>query len=220
VIFNKWKKYLDPSIELRPIELAGRGKRIQEPLYNDIQDVIEDVFNIIKGEINEYPYTLLGHSMGGMIAYELAQKIKKDNLPSPIHIFFSGKGAPHVKDDKKYHLMPEEEFKKEIIELGGTPPEFFDHPELMEVFLPLLKNDFKLSEAELYNGNINPLNCNITVFIGKEDDLTAEECDGWKKHTKGLCSIHYFEGKHFFILDETKQIVRLINNVILGNIYQ
>ena len=159
--------------------------------------------------------------MGGMIAYELAQKIRKNNLPSSIHIFFSGRNVPHVKreDEKKYHLMSEEEFKKEVINLGGTPPEFFDHPELMEVFLPLLKNDFKLAEKDLYNGEILPLDCNISVFMEKEEDLSAEQCDGWKKHTKGLCSIHHFNGGHFFLHDETEQILRLINNTLLGNIY-
>jgi len=221
VIFNNWKQYIENSIELVPIELAGRGKRINEPLYNGVDDVIDDVFGLIKNKINDNPYAFFGHSMGGMIAYELAKRIKKNNLPSPIHVFFSGRSAPHIKkdDDKQYHLMSEEKFKKEIIELGGTPPEFFDHPELMEIFLPLLKNDFKLAGANLYNGKIEPLNCNITVFLGKEEDLTSEQCDGWKKHTTKLCSIHYFEGGHFFINNNTEQIVKFINNVSLSNIY-
>jgi len=156
-----------------------------------------------------------------MISYELTQKIQRDKLPGPIHVFFSGRNAPHVKreDDKIYHLMPEEEFKKEVINLGGTPPEFFDNPELLEVFLPLLKNDFKLAEKDLFNGEILPLDCNISVLLGKEEDLIPEQCDGWKKHTKGLCSIHHFNGGHFFIHDETEQITRLINNTLLGDIY-
>jgi surfactin synthase thioesterase subunit len=82
-----------------------------------------------------------------------------------------------------------------------------------------LKNDFKLAEANTHNGNIDPLDSNITVFLGKDEDLTTEQCDGWKKHTKQLCSIHYFEGGHFFLHKETRQIVKLINNALLGDIY-
>lgn len=138
-----------------------------------------------------------------------------------MHVFFSGRSAPHVKraDEKKYHILEEEDFINEVINLGGTPPEFFDHPELLEVFLPLLKNDFKLAEADIHNGEIHPLDCNISVFLGKDEDLTTEQCDGWKKHTKKLCSIHYFEGGHFFLHEETEQIVRLINNTLLNDIY-
>jgi medium-chain acyl-[acyl-carrier-protein] hydrolase len=221
VVFSKWKQYLDPAIELRPVELAGRGIRIQEPMYNDVPDVIEDVYNLLKEEIKDNLYSLYGHSMGAMICYELAQKIRKNNLLSPIHIFFSGRGAPHVQrlEDKKYHLMPEEEFKKKIIGLGGTPPEFFNHPELIEMFLPLLRNDLKLAEKDLNHEKIHPLDCNITVLLGKEDFLSAEQCDGWKKHTTGLCTIHHLRGDHFFLHKETAQILRFINNTLLGEIY-
>ncbi len=216
VIYNQWKQYLDSTIEVRPIELAGRGKRINEQLYNDVPEVIEDVWNILKNEINNTKYVFYGHSMGAMIAYEVAQRMQKYNYPKPLHIFFSGRSAPHVKreDEKKYHLMPEDKFRKEIIELGGTPPEFFEHPELLEVFLPLLKNDFKLSETNTHNGEIQPLDINITIFLGKDDDLTSEQCDGWKKHSTKLCSIHYFEGGHFFIHEETEQLIKLMNTTL------
>ncbi len=220
IIYSKWKQYFDPSIELRPIELAGRGKRINEPLYNDIGDAVEDVFNIVKNEINGHPYSIFGHSMGGMISYLLSQKLRENKFPDAMHIFFSGWSAPHVirPDEKKYHLLEGEEFKKEVINLGGTPREFFEHPELLKIFLPLLKNDFKLSETDI-KGEINPFDCNITVFLGKDDDFNSEQCDGWKKHTKKLCNIHYFEGGHFFLHDNTEKIVKLINHALLGKIY-
>lgn len=218
VIFNKWKQYLNAEIELIPIELAGRGKRIHEHLYPDAPAVINDVYEIVRKTIDGSPFSLFGHSMGAMISYQLCQRLSEYNYPTPLHVFFSGRSAPHVKraDEKKYYLLNEEEFKKEVINLGGTSPEFFDHPELLEVFLPLLKNDFKLVETDIHNGEIHPLDCNITVFLGKDEDLTTEQCDGWKKHTKKLCTINYFEGGHFFLHEETEQIVRLINNTLLS----
>jgi medium-chain acyl-[acyl-carrier-protein] hydrolase len=221
VIFNKWKQYLDSAIELVPVELAGRGRRIHEALYKDVSQTIDDVYQIVTKNINGSRYALFGHSMGAMISYQLCQKLREKNYPAPLHVFFSGRNAPHIKrpDEKRYHLLEEEAFKEEVITLGGTPTEFFDHPELLEVFIPLLKNDFKLAETDIHNGEIHPLDCHITVFLGKEEDLTTEQCDGWKKHTKKLCTVHYFEGGHFFINDETEQIVRLINNTLLNNIY-
>lgn len=221
MIYNRWKPFIDSRIELIPIELAGRGRRIHEGLYKDVKAVVDDVFYIIREDIKYSPYSIFGHSMGAMISYELAQKIKNSNLPSPEHIFFSGRSAPHLEreDEKKYHLMDDDRFKKEVLQLGGTPPEFFEHPELLQLFLPLLKNDFRISESELSTGVINPLNVNFTVFLGKDEDLTSAQCDGWKKHTDKLCSIHYFEGGHFFLHDETDQIVRFINNTLCKNIY-
>lgn len=214
-IFSPWKQLLHPSIELKAVELSGRGKRMHESLYKDVPAMIDDVFQAIKDDVGNAPYALYGHSMGAMIAYELAHKIRENNLPSPLQVFVSGRYAPQIKTSgKNYNLMTDEEFKNEVMGLGGTPREFFEYPELLELFMPLLKNDFRLAETEIRDTTIMPLNDAITVLLGKEDDLTAEECDGWKKHTKQLCTIYHFEGGHFFLHDHTEQLVRIICNTL------
>ena len=221
-IYNKWMGHLSPSIELNAIELAGRGSRMQEGLYPNISEAVEDIFKLISKDIHQVPYAIFGHSMGAMLSYKLVQRIRDAGYIEPVHIFLSGRGAPGIKrdDKKKYHLMNEQEFKEAIIKLGGTPPEFFEHPELMELFLPLLKNDFKLSESDDVHADLKPLDQNLTVFLGKDEDLTAEQCDSWKKQTNKLCNIHYFNGGHFFLHDETKQITKIINHVLLDRIYE
>jgi surfactin synthase thioesterase subunit len=217
VVFNNWKSYLSYDIELRAIELSGRGKRIMEAHYIDLNDAITDVFSLIINEINGGDsYAFFGHSMGAKIVYELTQKIIEKRLPGPNHIFLSGRGAPNILrlDEKAYHKLPDEEFKKEILKLGGTPKEFFEHPELVDVFLPLLKNDFRLAHEEAPIKVINPFSCDITVFIGKDEDLTPEQVDGWKYNTSGICTIHYFNGGHFFINEKTEEVVSTINSTL------
>jgi len=222
MIYGKWKDLLPPSIDVFPIELAGRGKRIYEPLYENIREAVDDTFNIIKTHLKNLHshYAIFGHSMGGLIAYETALKIKENHFPGPSHIFFSGRGAPHVprKQDRKiFHTLPGEEFKKEIIELGGTPKEFFDHPELMEILLPILRNDMKIAETYRYpyGDEIKPFDCDITVFIGKGEEVTADHMFGWRQHTLGVCSVHYFEGEHFFLNDEYMRILAIIRDALL-----
>lgn len=219
-VFNNCKPYLDPAIELLSVELSGRGGRMNEPLYKDLSEAVGDVFQITRETIGITPYALLGHSMGGLIAYGLAQKIRDHGLPPPLHIFFSGRSAPHIKreENRKFHLMEYDEFKQEVLKLGGTPPGFFEQPELLELFLPILKNDFKIAETEMPDEDMHPLDQDITVFLGKDDDLTSEQCDGWKKHTRQLCSIHYFEGGHFFLYEKAREMMNLINNILLNNI--
>ena len=216
--YNKWKQYLDKNIELYTVELAGRGRRIYDPLYNSMAEAVDDVYKIIGSQITDVPYCFFGHSMGGIIAYELALKIRELKKPQPIHIFFSGRGAPHVRgsgDEKNIHTLSEEEFKKEIIELGGTPKEFFEHPELLDVLLPMLRSDFKIAECYQGKNAIVPFDHDITVFIGKEEDVTAEQMHGWREQTSGICTIHYFNGDHFFVNEETKKVVEIINKILL-----
>lgn len=82
--------------------------------------------------------------------------------------------------------MPEEESRKKVVELGGTPKEFFEHPELLEVLLPILKNDFKITETYEHNGKVNPFDYNITVLVEKDEEVNAEQMFGWKDHTKNI----------------------------------
>ncbi len=216
-IFSRWNPFIDSRIEIKPIELAGRGKRINEAYYNSFNEVIDDVLSIIINEIDDnVDYAFFGHSMGAKISYELTQKILRKGLPGPKHIFFSGRGAPYVldEDEKQYHNLPDDEFKKEIINLGGTPKEFFEHPELLEVFLPLLKSDFKLAERDEIDKEIIPLPCDITLFLGKEEEITPLQVTGWKNYTSGNCSINYYNGGHFFINEKVEEIVGEINNTI------
>lgn len=215
MIYSSWKQYLRPEIEFHPIELAGRGRRITDPLYRTVAEMVEDALLIITEKLWGLPYALFGHSMGAMIVYELAQRIKKEKLPYPGHIFFSGRNAPQIpgKNKKLWSQMPDEEFQEEVLLLGGTSPEFFSYPELMSVFFPLLRNDFRLAEMDP-SSEPSSLDCDITVFLGKEEELTAEQCDGWKKHASQSCTICHLPGGHFFIHDQTKKIVTIINTAL------
>ncbi len=215
-VYNKWRMYLDKSTEMRAVELAARGRRMREPNYESIDHAVDDVFNLIKDDLVKGPYAFYGHSMGTMIAFELAYKIRSLNLPEPIHIFFSGRMAPHLPrhEKKMYHNLPENQFRKDVLELGGTPKEFFEHPELLEVFLPLLKGDFKLTETYTHSEKERPLDCNISVLCGKQDEYTVEENEAWKIHTAKQCTSYYFEGGHFFLNEEPERVVNIVNETL------
>lgn len=215
MVFNRWERYLSNNIELVGVELAGRGKRSNESLYENVNEAINDIYGIIAKQIVDgQPYAIYGHSMGSMLAYEVAQKISINKLPEPLHVFFSGRGAPHLKSsrEKEYHSMEEKEFEKAIIHLGGTPKEFFEHPELMEYLIPVLKSDFKISETAVRSQQIIPLNYDITIMVGKEEDeIEAENVHGWHLHTSQLCTVYYFNGGHFFINNDMEKVTGILS---------
>lgn len=215
-IFSNWPKYLDKAIELVPIELAGRGERLLDPLYNDFEEMVEDIVAIVKSNADG-EYAIFGHSLCGFAAYDVFRKLKASNSLLPKHLFFSGVCVPHlVSIKKKYHDMGEEEFKEVIQKFGGTPPEFFEYPELLELFLPVMMNDFKLLETRVKTVDIEPLDQDITVFLGKEEALSPEQCDGWKRYSTKMVSIHYMEGGHFFLNHQQEKLIKIINNTIVS----
>ncbi len=216
-LYRHWPSLFNPhQLTVVPVELAGRGRRIREPLYENVDEMTGDIFERIKDELLPGRYAFFGHSMGAMICYELTQHVVKLGFPPPVHVFFSGRGAPHVPrpDLKEYYRLPEDAFRQAVFSLGGTPPEFFSTPGLAELFLPLLRNDFRLAETAPCRDPIQPLPCSISVFMGREEDLNAAQRSEWTKHTVQECFIHGLEGGHFFIHQQSGQLADLITSTL------
>lgn len=215
--YTRWKKNLNGMIQLCPIELAGRGKRFTEPYYNSLSEAVDDIYQLIKPELDSGPYAFYGHSMGSRLVYELVRKIEALPHPKPVHLFLSGGNPPHLKKNEKvYHTMPEEQFKTEIFNMGGTPREVFEHKELLEIFIPLLRADYKILETYEFQPDSMVFNCGITLFNGKADtEVSGVEIREWQRYTKIPCPIHEYEGGHFFIHDFMEDIVQIINDTLI-----
>ncbi|MBC2578803.1 thioesterase II family protein [Clostridium sp. DJ247] len=213
-VYSKWKKYINPSIEICPIELAGRGKRFNENLYNNINEIVEDIYEIIKNNL-QTDYAFFGHSMGSLIAYELTYHIMKLKNKSPKHIFFSGKKAPHIMyKNRLIHTLSDIEFKNRILEFSGTPKEVFENRDMLNIFAPILRADLGIFETYKYVEKHCKLDCNITIINGKNDDLTINDISGWKQHTSKSCSIYLFNGGHFYLNENLEALISIINTTL------
>ncbi|HEX3030074.1 MAG TPA: thioesterase domain-containing protein [Clostridia bacterium] len=215
-IYYPFKNYLDKTIELYPVELAGRGKRCSEPMPNTMDEMVWDVFEAIKDEIAASRYAFFGYSMGSVIAYELCLKIKKYGLKGPEHVFVAARGAPNVvRHAEQIHNLNNTEFLEKIKKTGGTPKEFFDNTELVDFYLPVLKGDYKVIEEYETVLKTTRIDCDITVLDGTEDNIPGDNMTAWKELTNKKSIFYQFEGDHFFIKKQTKQIVDIINRSLL-----
>lgn len=212
-MYYEWRKYLHPSIRLEPVELKGRGRRYNEDFYQNLDEAINDIFLLIQQKTIYDEYAVFGHSMGSLLAYELYYKISRENHKNPRHIFFSGQAAPGAKErEKKLHTLAADEFIKEVTALGGMPEELLDNQELLELVIPRLRNDFRITESYVYERKELKIECGMTVFNGKDDDITLEELLSWKDHGSNGVKIHRFSGGHFFINKNIENITNIINS--------
>ncbi len=212
-VYMKWKNYLNDVIELRPVELAGRGLRCKDSLYINMSDMVDDVYNEIHDELDSMPYAFFGHSMGSLIAYETYYRIKEEKQSLPMHIFFSGHRPPdQLNNHKKLSQLNDHDFKKEILMIGGTPKELFDYPELVDFYLPMLRADYEVVDTYSYRERVEKIKCSISILNGKYD--TDELCDigEWRKHTSHDCKEYVFDGGHFYINDYGNDIGSIINS--------
>lgn len=210
--YLSWKKHLSGNIELYPVELPGRGRRINEPLCESIEDVVNDIFPKIKSIIVNSPYALFGHSMGSLLAYETARKIRSHGMEEPVHVFLSGRYPPFIECKTNKHLLPDNEFIQDIAALGGMNEEILNNREVMSFFLPIIRADYKMVELYKYIDDGFRFNCDITVLNGKYDELVDEnEVSRWKECTNKNCSFYEFYGGHFFINEFKEEVIEIIN---------
>ena len=161
-------------------------------------------------------YAIYGYSMGSLLAYELYYKIIDQNLRRPKHIFFSAYNAPSIiRKRENIYTLPDVEFINKIIELGGTPKEIIDNKDLMEIFLPIIRNDFRIIEAYNYKKRRQKIECDVSILIGEQDSISAEEALVWKKHVSKDFKIYSFQGNHFFINNNIEKISNIINSHLI-----
>jgi surfactin synthase thioesterase subunit len=195
------------------LDLPGHGKRFREPLLTNISEMSEDLYHQIKPELNE-PYALYCHSMGGLLAYHVCLSIYHDNLLKPRHLFVSGHNAPSVpinEQVKNVSSLSNIAFIEGLVKLGGVPEEVLKEKDLLELFMPILRADFKAVETYQYKKADFLIDVPITVMIGTDDILTSVEGSlSWRDFTSAKINMIEFTGAHFFIFDNWIEIAKII----------
>ncbi len=200
---------LHSSVHVTTLELPGHGLRFSEPLLSDSCAMVDDLYNQLKAELQE-PYALYGHSLGSLLAFLLTRRAAVQCLPKPLYLFLSGCDAPSVLPSQIRHLLPKNEFRDVIRRFGGCTPEVLNNEELMEIFEPILRADFKAYETYIHRAGAK-LDVPIVIMIGDEEDLDREDVLKWQAETGREISIETFPGDHFFIYRHWDAIARLIS---------
>lgn len=207
-IFSSWAHLFPDDVEVCAVQLPGRGSRLGEPLITRWDDAIERLADGLTAWMDR-PFAFFGHSLGAALAFELACRLRRDRRTLPLHLFVSARRAPHVPQAPPLaHTLPHEEFVEELRRLAGTPDEVLCDPELMDVFIPILRADFALSETHSYRQEPAPMAVPITAYGGIDDHSVSEaELQAWRRHTTGSFRRVLIPGGHFYVTQARQALV-------------
>jgi medium-chain acyl-[acyl-carrier-protein] hydrolase len=210
-LYHEWADALPGGVQLAAVQLPGRGARLCESLSQNVHDIVARVADALPPWLDQR-FALFGHSMGALIAFELARTLRRRGMASPMALFVSGRRAPRSIDpDPPIHALPDEAFLAEMRALNGTPEELLRNPEMMELLLPTLRADFAVCETYTYTPE-PPLDCPIHVFGGDADrDVSIAALEPWREETTAGCHIHVFPGDHFFIHSLRRDVLRRLS---------
>jgi medium-chain acyl-[acyl-carrier-protein] hydrolase len=214
MIFRNWAAGLPSTVEVAALRLPGREGRLSEKPFTSLASLVRTINEVLEPYLDK-PFAFFGHSMGAVIGYELARLLQTERGLEPSHLFVSGRRAPQYPDDNRHtSALPEKEFVEELKRLNGTPREVLDHPELMEMMIPVLRADFSVCQGYEYTPG-PPLNCPITAYGGLNDtDVTRETLEGWREHTTSTFTLRMLEGDHFFLHSSQSLLLRVLSQAL------
>lgn len=205
-VYRQWATSVAPFVDVCAVEYPGRGTRFREPLFRELRPLVEALADGITPAL-DLPFAFFGHSLGSLVAFELARTLRRRQRREPAHLFASGRPAPHVKLRRQpLHDLPTPAFMAELRKMNGTPEEVLSNPELMEIYVPILRADFAI-EGTYVHAEEAPLDCPISAYGGRADEGVREKhIAAWGRHTRGAFTHRLFDGGHFF-LDGNREAV-------------
>lgn len=211
MMYATWRRFLNPCFDLQLIELTGRGVRLDEENDESIEKIGECVFNKLKKRSN--PYMLFGHSMGVLIIGEILKNVFQYNYSKPLRVFFSGRNPLHYRyEGASIYDEDDSIFKEKILSLGGFS-EQLKNSSALDLFIPILKSDFKKIENYHYMFDQENWDFPLTIFSGIYDYTTShEKILKWADYTSGTCDFIEFPDDHFFINNKIPEITGIINS--------
>jgi medium-chain acyl-[acyl-carrier-protein] hydrolase len=209
--FRGWADHMPSSVEVCPVQPPGRETRMRETPFNQVLPLARAAAEAI-GPYLDKPFAFFGHSMGALIAFEVARELRRKSGRLPVKLYVSGRVAPQLPLARTPHLhsLPEPEFKEALRGLGGTPDGVLEDEMLMGLLVPLLRADFAVNEAYTYVAE-PPLACPIFAMSGLRDaEVDREGLDGWREQTDGGFGLRLFPGDHFYLNSAQQLLLQVL----------
>lgn len=210
-LFRPWRGKLAPGSVVRPVQLPGRGSRLAEPPLRRMADLVDPLCQALEPYLSQ-PYALFGHSMGAVVAYEVARSFSAAAVPGPACLLVSGRAPRLPSGWRQVHALPDDEFLAEVSRLNGMPAEVLGDPDLLSMLLPALRGDYELSETYEPPSGAS-LRCPVTAYLSTADPDTGEqEMRCWQEVSTGEFAMRVFSGDHFYLKGGRQDVLSAVRD--------
>jgi pyochelin biosynthesis protein PchC len=204
--FRPWPQHLDPSVEVLAVQYPGRENRLRDALIPDMSPLVAEITEqLLAAPPRET--VLFGHSMGAAVAYETLLRLEAAGAGHFTRLCVSGRSAT---EPARPPLSTDEELIAAVSKLGGTSTAVWEDPDLRELFLPIIRNDYHLIDTYERPPDSPLLRAEVIALTGDADPrVTPADADAWHRTTTGPTWSQVFPGDHFYLIEHASQVARL-----------
>ncbi len=216
--YRPWTALAGDALEMVALQLPGRERLIDEEPYRDVHRAVDGLLAQLRERIGEGGgrVALFGHSLGAVLAYELAHRLAAEPGVEPLHLFVSGAPAPGQARAERASGLSDDEFLARVGEFAGYRHAAFDDPEMRELLLPTLRADVEMHENHTPSTEL-PLDMPLTVVRGADDELVShDEAGSWNKATSRDFAYVELPGGHMYLTDAAPALVDVIASSLVS----
>jgi surfactin synthase thioesterase subunit len=212
-VFRPWNGLGASGVEVHPIVMPGRERKLFDPPYTDVQVAVADIADELRPLLAGRAIALFGHCLGALQCFELARRLRRDGC-EVTHLVVSGSRPPdHARARRATGLVDDERFLAELERIAGYRDPAMDDPELRALMMPAIRADVQMDE-DYRTADRTPLDVPVTAVRGGQDEIvTADELAGWRSWTTTAFEVVEFPGGHMYFTHHADALVRLATTV-------
>jgi surfactin synthase thioesterase subunit len=163
------------------------------------------------------PVAFFGHSMGALVAFEVARRFESAGNPI-CALFVSSCAAPGRMRSEYFRDLSDDELVKFLIDLSGTDPKLLGNKEFLDMILPALRGYYNAIAGYTCDADVM-VSCPIHAFVGTDDRLASHDSvSGWADHTAAEFTVRVFEGNHFYFAEHLLDVVTEVETKFRGQL--
>lgn len=207
-----FSKAFTTDVKRVAVQYPGKGGTHDLASFTSIPDLAGRVLEMISPlDQSTGRVSFFGHSMGGLLAFEVARRLEAVGNPVAA-LFVSASAAPgRVGFDET--TDSDEGLLRAAAQFTGASPELLENTDFAARILPTLRGFRAIGDYDCPAEAT--VSCPIAAYYGEDDEIaTADRVLAWSDRTTSDFTVRAFPGHHFYLNDHLPELVSDIEGKI------